>query len=189
MTFAIFKEEAEHVEPEAMRDLHLDDMHDRLAAAQRFDEALVCDTNEAIMKVVARQALEKAKTEEDALARHVVNALVDKCYGASDSAGWWMNHRTGLPLDVQEATPLKLALIHSEISEALEGFRKDAMDDHLPKHKALEVELVDALIRIFDLAGAHKFDLGKAFVAKLNYNATRADHKPENRSKPGGKAF
>lgn len=82
-----------------------------------------------------------------------------------------------------------LCLIHSEISEAMEGHRKNLMDDKLPHRKMLEVELADAMIRIFDLAGAHGMDLGGAIVEKLAYNSTRADHKKENRLADGGKAY
>jgi len=53
----------------------------------------------------------------------------------------------------------------------------------------LEVELADAVIRIFDMAGGLNLDLGGAIAEKLQYNASRADHKPENRRQPGGKAF
>lgn len=83
----------------------------------------------------------------------------------------------------------KLCLIHSEISEAMEGHRKGLMDDKLPHRPMVEVELADALIRIFDLAGAMGLDLGGAIAEKLEYNAQREDHKPENRTKAGGKAY
>ena len=81
----------------------------------------------------------------------------------------------------------KLALIHSEVSEALEGVRKGKMDDHLPDLPAIEVELADAAIRIFDLAGALYLDLGSAIVRKLAYNAQRKDHTREARAAAGGK--
>ena len=66
-----------------------------------------------------------------------------------------------------------LALIHSEISEALEADRKDLMDDKLPHRTGLEVELADALIRIFDMAGGLGMDLGGAVEEKLEYNRSR----------------
>lgn len=82
-----------------------------------------------------------------------------------------------------------ISLIHSELSECLEGFRKDVMDDHLPHRKMAEVELADAIIRIFDLGGRYNFDLGGAISEKMDYNSRREDHKRENRSQPGGKKF
>jgi NTP pyrophosphatase (non-canonical NTP hydrolase) len=82
-----------------------------------------------------------------------------------------------------------LCLIHSEISEALEGHRKNLMDDKLQHRKSIEVELADALIRIADLAGYLSLDLGGAVVEKLVYNESRADHKLANRIQDGGKKF
>ena len=82
-----------------------------------------------------------------------------------------------------------LCLIHSEISEAMEGERKDLMDDHLPHRKMAEVELADAIIRILDYGGAFGYDIEGAINEKMEYNKYRADHKRENRSKDGGKKF
>lgn len=83
----------------------------------------------------------------------------------------------------------KMALIHSEISEAFEGFFNSAKDDHLPTREAAEVELADAFIRIMDLAEKMGFDLMSAINEKQEYNKTRKDHDPEARSKIGGKQF
>lgn len=117
-----------------------------------------------------------------------VNELVTLCHSASVKAGWW--HKDGEHLINQpNIVPTKLALVHSEISEALEGYRKSSKDSHLPHHDAITVELADALIRIFDLAGVLKLPLGEAFIEKMAYNTFRADHKPEARNAPGGKAF
>jgi NTP pyrophosphatase (non-canonical NTP hydrolase) len=85
--------------------------------------------------------------------------------------------------------PEMLCLIHSEISEALEGIRKDLKDDHLPERPMVEVELADAVIRIFDYAGYKNMDLAGAVLDKMEYNRKRADHKIENRAKEGGKKF
>lgn len=106
------------------------------------------------------------------------------CYKQSYSAERHKN-----PASNPETFATKIALIHSELSEALEGFRKDKMDDHLQYRKSAEVELADALIRIFDLAGALGLDLAGATMEKLVYNMHRADHKPEVREQAGGKKF
>lgn len=125
-----------------------------------------------------------------------VNNLTAVCHGAAARAGWWIDSVTGQ--DVRQWpehlfklwVSAKLALCHSELSEALEGLRKDKADEHLPHRKSFEVEMADTLIRIFDLMGGlQQFDLAGAVVEKMHYNAQRADHKPENRQAEGGKSF
>ncbi len=104
-----------------------------------------------------------------------------------DNKKWWLDLETGEPL--KRNVGEMLCLVHSEISEALEGHRKDLMDDHLKDRKMLEVELADAMIRILDLGAGLGLDLGGAMEEKCIYNRVRADHKIENRKKEGGKKF
>ncbi len=110
------------------------------------------------------------------------------CHGLSHEAGWWSTPNGEL-IDARDPTIAlsKIALMHSELSEAVEGIRTDSMDDHLPSRKMVEVELAGSMIRILDLAGAMELDVAGAFVEKLLYNVTREDHKIENRAKEGGK--
>ena len=119
-----------------------------------------------------------------------VAAGIVVCHALSKHSGWWQNP-DGSPVDPNDPQGFgtKIALIHSEISEAMEGGRKNLMDSHLPSRKAEEVELADALIRIFDLAGARGLDLAGAMVEKLAYNQQRADHKLESRAGANGKVF
>ncbi len=127
------------------------------------------------------------------------NTLTQACHGAAKQSGWWNDLLTGKDqtcryrIPMPEATPRNigelLCLIHSEISEAMEGARKGLMDDKLPHRPMLEVELADAMIRIFDMAGGFNLDVAGAIAEKLAYNAKRADHRIENRKAEGGKAF
>ena len=109
-----------------------------------------------------------------------INELAVEIHQNNVDAGWWDKPREKGTL---------LMLVVSEIAEAMEGERKDLMDDHLPHRKMAEVELVDAVIRILDYAGAFGYDVEGAIAEKLEYNKQRADHKLENRAKEGGKQF
>lgn len=116
-----------------------------------------------------------------------INLFAADCHAASRKAGWYTDPATGLVLE--RNVPEMLCLIHSEISEAMEGYRKDLPDDKLPHRPMVEVELADAMIRIGDLATYLGCDLGGAIVEKMEFNRTREDHLIENRKKSGGKAF
>lgn len=126
-------------------------------------------------------------SELEVFTRNGLKAAVAWCHEAQVKAGWWTDLKTGDRKDRNVGE--LLALIHSEISEALEAHRKNLMDDKLPHRRGIEVELGDALIRIFDLAGALKLDLAGAVVEKMAYNAQRADHKIEARQGEHGKAY
>ena len=117
--------------------------------------------------------------------REWLNELAEVCHLAN--LKWWQDPITGQALPVNR--PEKLMLMVSEIAEAMEGERKNRMDDHLPHRKMAEVELADAMIRILDYAYAFQYDIGGAFVEKMRYNATRKDHSHEERLKEGGKKF
>lgn len=118
-----------------------------------------------------------------------IRHLCQTCHVQAGAAGWWHDLETGESLIGKRNVPEMLMLIVSEVAEAMEGYRKDKADDHLPHRKMFEVEMADALVRIFDMAEAEGLDLAGAFVEKLAYNASRADHKPEARKVAGGKRF
>lgn len=124
------------------------------------------------------------------LIENAATTLTDVCHGAARKAGWWEDLSTGQCITMNPMCfSQKLMLIVSEISEAMEGDRKNCADDKLPHRPMREVELADAVIRIFDLAGGYDLDLAGAIAEKLEYNAQRADHKLENRVAIGGKSY
>ncbi|MBR1777265.1 MAG: hypothetical protein IJ752_01605 [Alphaproteobacteria bacterium] len=84
-------------------------------------------------------------------------------------------------------TARRLALIQSEVSEALEACRKNRRADRVAFEKegatkeafekyikdSFEDELADALIRILELAETEGIDIEAHVVAKMKYNAER----------------
>ena len=114
-----------------------------------------------------------------------LNEYSARCHEANKR--WWHDPTTGEYLFRNRGE--MLMLIVSEISEAMEGERKQLADDKLPHRRMAEVELADALIRIFDYAGGLGYDLDGAFEEKMAFNANRHDHTNEGRLAAGGKRW
>lgn len=93
--------------------------------------------------------------------------LQQQVYAANEAQGFWEG-----PDNDNNAS--KIALMHSELSEALEADRKGIeSDDKIPDFTGVEAELADTIIRILDFSGRHNLRLGEAIQAKLLYNLTR----------------
>lgn len=128
---------------------------------------------------------------------HAGTELTFFCHGQAKTNGWWTDLATGQDMTSKgypKIQPNKnvgelLCLVHSEVSEAMEGHRKLLMDDKLPNRTMLEVELADVVIRVFDMAGGLNLDVAGAIAEKLIFNSQRSDHKIEARRDVGGKRF
>jgi hypothetical protein len=84
-----------------------------------------------------------------------LNELAAVCHAANKK--WWQDVKTGEPI-MRNKDEL-LMLIITELSEAVEGERKNLMDDKLPHRKMAEVEMADAFIRILDFAAGFQIEL------------------------------
>ena len=103
-----------------------------------------------------------------------IEELIKESHQTAVEHGWWEEER-----NIGEC----LALMHSEISEALEEWRdgfhlnsvyyKTYTPGNPNKPEGFTVELADLLIRVFDLCGRHKLQLVEALQEKMAYNKTR----------------
>ncbi|GGH16661.1 hypothetical protein [Paenibacillus segetis] len=113
-----------------------------------------------------------------------INELVHEAHSNAVSKGRWEEHRTFGEL---------IALMHSELSEALEDFRNnepitinwyEKKEDGRVRTEVIQIddtwkpcgipsELADVVIRVFDACGRYGIDLEEAIQEKMAYNATR----------------
>lgn len=106
--------------------------------------------------------------------------LIEEAHENAIEHGWWEEERS---------FGEQIALMHSELSEALEEHRNDHAPDELyfsgkgyiapqpteccKKPEGIPIELADVVIRIFDTCGKYGIDLEKAILEKMAYNKTR----------------
>ena len=109
-------------------------------------------------------------SEEDAFeVENAFEILETVCHGNSVAHGWYETPEDNQPLT-------KIALMHSELSEALEEVRDGKPPIYFGPNSKPEgeaVELADAIIRIFDYAAWRKLPITEAFFRKHTYNIGR----------------
>lgn len=117
---------------------------------------------------VTMQALPPRTTKRDwdkPWLQNTINILSRDIYAWAVSKGFYEADRN---------TGELIALMHSELSEALEGYRTgNPPDEHCPKFPSELIEYADTIIRILDVCAYKKYDIGGAIMAKMAFNETR----------------
>lgn len=89
-----------------------------------------------------------------------ITDLIKEAHETAKEKGWWDNPKSFLEC---------CALVHSEVSEAVEHYRAGCQ----PNGYAMTEELADVVIRILDMAGHWHVDLEEALLRKIESNKSR----------------
>lgn len=110
------------------------------------------------------------------LETNIINSLAAQVHATACAKGW---HdalcNDGEPTN--ERIGAWVALMHAELSEALEELRKGGSlkpyTGEGGKPEGFVIELADCVIRIMDCCEALGINLGEAIIRKMEYNETR----------------
>lgn len=166
---------------------------------------LPCDVCGGAVKHLDNCQTMSKTTYETAIILDALEFLRDKCHQNSINKGFWDEDKrtytvegcNGLEEVVVVTKPWnfgeKIALIHSELSEMFEAWRKNQhfsdkdinivdprfkplpgqIQDGTRRMTAIEEEMADVIIRVLDLCGKLDIDVGRVVLAKMQYNEAR----------------
>jgi hypothetical protein len=123
------------------------------------------------------------------------NLVANKINQTAVEHGWWEKDRNNgemialMHSELSEALepllePLSIVLMHRDLSKVLESLRESTVkkSEKIPDFSQVEEEFADVIIRIMDTAKVRGYDIPGAILAKMKYNDTRP-------YKHGGKKF
>ena len=118
-------------------------------------------------RAIARRTRTKATAANDN--RAITIEVARQIHENAVDHGWW---------DEERGFPEVLALIHSEVSEALEEYRNGRLPTEVytgnnGKPEGIPIELADVIIRVLDYCGYAGIDIDAAISQKHEYNRTR----------------
>jgi NTP pyrophosphatase (non-canonical NTP hydrolase) len=97
---------------------------------------------------------------EDIALHPTISMLQDECHGCAVEKGWW---------DEPRELGTQIALMHSELSEALEAAREGKLEGK----DGVAEEFADTIIRIMDTCGHYDINLEEELLKKMMYNRGR----------------